>query len=366
MTQEQDDRMEETQEEQAQPRAPQPSATEEAAQQAGEAERRPGPARRGRSPLRIIIPAVVLVAIAAIGGYWWLFMRRPPAEELLEDTIARFANAQHLQAASSMSIEMDMSGQTTKTQATMDMAFSRPNKFYIETKAGFGSMKMVCDGDSIYREMPFLSAVIQTPAPDDLGDMPVEGLTGSSGVPGGSTAQFATPDPQSMAMGLFDASTVESVEYGIDEEDEWLASLEKPTGTWALTIVPPDGPPMAVWIDRKGHLVRRFATRIDFGKMMDATEQGRQATQYAPTGMRSMFENMVQRVVWDVDEITLDEAPPEGTFSYRPPEGTRVIAGDDMLEAMHAALEDFRQQWGGQEGLGSGRPPGQPGQRPAE
>ncbi|MEA3401874.1 MAG: redoxin domain-containing protein [Armatimonadota bacterium] len=332
MTEERDEQMQDTEDSQRQA---------EEAQESRQAEARPAPTRRRRSPLRIIIPVIVLVAIAAIGGYWWLFLRRPPAEELLRETVARYSEADHVRAESTMSMDMNMDGQETSVRVPMTMAFSRPNRMVYEVGEGMSHTKMVSDGEHMFIEIGMLAgAVAKLPAPENLADFALEEWGGASSLGAGmGMSAIKLPDTKSMVTGEFDPEKMQRVEYGIDPENEWVQSLEKPGGAWPLTVAPSEAFEVAMWIDRSRRVVRKLAVAVDYGALMAAEEELRQQMDRVPEFMRSMLENMTVNIEVDVESIAVNEPAPEGIFQYQPPEGAKVIEADSMRDAMQKLME---------------------------
>jgi peroxiredoxin/outer membrane lipoprotein-sorting protein len=216
--------------------------------------------------------------------------------------------------------------------------FSRPNKLYYETSARMQSTKMISDGESLYSVIDMFSGVVKMPAPDDFSGLPMAQFGGMGG------QQFVgarVPDVVSLVTGAFDAENLTKVEYGIDESNEWLSSLEQPDGTWTLTIGVKGGSTVALWIDKRDRTVRKFATEMDFGGMMESLAEERQeALEELPKQMRGMFEDMQMRIEVEVDTAELDVPPSDGTYAYTPEEGTEVIEAEDFEEGMRALLED--------------------------
>ena len=103
---------------------------------------------------------------------------------------------------------------------------------------------------------------------------------------------------------------------------------------------------MVMWIDRATRLVRQSAMQFDFESMMAAMEEADpeseelQELRGAQEMIRSMFGDMLMRIVLREEETVIDEAPPEGTFTFTPPEGATVIEADDFEGAMERLMAE--------------------------
>lgn len=287
-----------------------------------------------RSPTGIIVAAVVLLAIAAIGLWVWTSVMRPDPRELLGEVVAKYAGADHIHTESTIAYEMSMGGQSQKMDMPTTAWFSQPNLMHYETGDGMQQTRAVCDGEHLYLEVGMFSGAVRLPAPDALGEMPLEDF----GIGGGGMGAFPLPDARSMISGDFDVETFASVEYGIDESNEWLASLEAPCGTWALTARPHAGPPVTLWIDRAERVVRKFAVEINYDALVGHDEEAAAAVEQLPENMREMFRQMEMRFDVDVQTVELDTAPPEGTYAYEPEEGIEVVDATSFREGIAALM----------------------------
>jgi len=298
----------------------------------------PGARPRGvRRVVGVIVALVVLAAIVAIAIYALPMLLRPDARELLAESVARYTSAQYVQSEGTMSLEMEMGGQSTSSDVKLEFAWAAPNKVLYSAHIGVLGSTTVCDGTNLYMSIDMLDAVLKVPAPATLAEMPTEGMGGSLG---GGMPAMKIPDARSLIAGDFDPEKLKDVRDGLDREDEWLGSLDEPRGTWPITVTIAEGLDVVMWIDRATHLVKQSAMACDFESMMSAMEQADpeseelQELQQAQEMVRSMFGDMTMRIVLSEDRTVIGEAPPEGTFDFTPPEGATVIEGDDFEEAM--------------------------------
>ncbi len=306
------------------------------------------PRRNVKRVVGVIVAMLVLAAIVAIGIFAVPLLLRPDAAELLSDTVSRYMSAEYLQSEGTMSLAMQMDGQSASNAVEMKFAWAAPNKVRYSAQAGIFSSTTVCDGTDMYMSINMFDAVLKMPAPATLADMPAEGMGG--GLMGGVPA-MKIPDARSLIAGDFNPDKLQAVRYGFDPEDEWLASLEQPEGTWPMTITVIEGVDVVMWIDRATHLVRQSAMSFDFEGLLAAMEQADpeseelESLRQGREMMRSMLGDMTMRIVLHEDKTVIGEPPPEGTFTFTVPEGATVIEADSfegaMEKLMAASLPDL-------------------------
>lgn len=300
-----------------------------------------------RSPAGVVVAVVVVLAVIAIGI--WVAMRfiRPDARELLSDTVAKYKQAQEIHVESTMSYEMSMGDQQNTMTMPTTAWFSRPNNMLFESGDEMQRTRAVCDGENLYLEIGMFPGVIKLPAPEDLAGMPLDRLSMSAAT---GTSTVKLPDIASILSGAFEPGELGTVQYGIDEADDWLAGLEAPENAWALTIHPETGPTVTVWIDRTERLVRKYATGIDYEAMVAANQALAQQIEQLPEERQQMLREMITRIDVDVSTVELGKAPPEGTFSYEPAEGTEVVEADSIEEGVRKLMTSM---------MGGQQPPGE-------
>ncbi len=306
----------------------------------------PAPAPRRRNVSRIagiIVGVLVIAAIVAIAVYAVPMLLRPDPRLLLAETVSRYSSAEYVQTEGTMSFEMELGGQGTSSDVDMQFAWAAPNKVLYKADMGMISTTTVSDGTDMYMSIGMLDAVLKVPAPATLAEMPMEGMGGSLG---GGMPAMKIPDARSLIAGDFAPDKLTDIHYGFDRDDEWLGSLEEPRGTWPITVSIADGVDVVMWIDRATRLVKQSAMAFDFDSMMAAMKEADpeseelEELEQAQETVRSMFGDMIMRIVLTENETVINEAPPEGTFNFTPPEGATVIEADDFEEAMEKLMAE--------------------------
>jgi len=288
------------------------------------------------------IAVIVAIAIVAIGAWAIMNMRRPEANELLQETLAKYQNAENIHVESTMSYEMSMGDQTDDAQISTTAWFSRPNKMLLVSGDENNNTTAVSDGESLYLGLSFgpFPGAIKLPAPPDLAQMPLDRLSVSAAT---GMQGYKLPDIASIISGAFSMDSIGSVEYGIAEGNEWLASLESPAGTWALTVQSENGPALAMWIDR-GRIVRKYAALIDYDAVAAATPQIEEQIQTLPEERQQAIRQMETRLVATVEIAEFRQKPPEDTFVFEPEEGTVVVEAQTIDEGVQKLMTEMMSQ----------------------
>jgi outer membrane lipoprotein-sorting protein len=305
----------------------------------------------GRSPVGIIVTLVVLVAIAAIALWYFMGGARPEARELLQQTVANYQQADQIHVESTMAYEMSMGEQQNDMEMPTSAWFSRPNKMYFQAGNEMQQTTAVSDGEHMYLEVGMFPGAIKLPAPASLAEMPLDNLSMSGGA-GVDTLKL--PDIASLLSGGFDVANLATVQHGIPAENEWLASLESPEGTWPLMIKPETGPAVAMWIDKADKVVRKYAAMIDFDAMVESNPEIQQQLEQLPEERRQAVEEMVTRFEATVSTVELGQQPPENTFTYEPGEGIEVVEAQTIEEGIQKLMTQMMEQ----QGMPGGPPPG--------
>lgn len=313
----------------------QPDADREEAIDPGLA-REQQPQKGRKSVAGLVIGIVVVLAIVAIGAYYYVTGGpRPDARELLAEIVAKYQSAEHVQSQSTMKFEMTMGERATTIDSPISFTFSQPNRMVYDSGTGMQSSTMISDGTNMWVEMEIFDSVIKMPAPADVSELNLEEWAGMFG----SGAMMQLPDVKSLVSGGFDVERLQSIAWGLPEGNEWYAALSEPANTWAMTVSSDEGPQIAIWIDWAERTVRQIAMEADWKAMM-AGQGEEMDLEQMPEEMRAMFEDMRMRMVIEVESITFGEAPPEGTYEYSPPEGAEVIEASNIEDAMSRLMSE--------------------------
>ncbi len=318
-----------------------------------------------RSPATIAISAIIVLAIVAIGIWAIMNMTRPDARELVQQAVAKYQNAEQIHVESTMSYEMSMGEQQDEAELSTTAWFVRPNRMFYETGDEANRTTAVSDGESLYLALDFgmFPGAIKLPAPETLADMPLDRLSPSAAT---GMQTFKLPDVASIVSGAFDMETLGAIEYGIAEGNDWLSSLEAPEGTWVLTIQSENGPAMAVWVDRRQRVVRKYAALVDYDAVVAATPEIEEQIQTLPEERQQAITQMETRLVADVQTVELGQAPPENTFTFEPGEGTEVVEAQTIDEGVQKLMEAMMGQQGMPDGPPTGEAPTPEEEPPAE
>lgn len=301
------------------------------------------PTGRGRHFLRWLA-ALVIVAILAIAGAVGVAAYRdwatPEPEEILRRMVATQQDADSYGAEGELVMETRMAGMEYTMTYPFKVVYQKPNLMYAEYGEGMAAFKTVCDGTHLYLEMTSFNRVAKVPAPEDLQDMNwcQSCMTGFQG-----EGMEKWTELYEQLQGNADLGNV-NVKAGIDESNEWLASLEAPGNTWAVTVEIMKGLEMTLWVDRRTSLMRQTAVEIGWDQIMEMASEEMPlpwddagAKDDFGAAMMGMFEDMRLRMAMTCEEASVGREAPKETFTYTPPEGVEVTEVD-KLEEMHQGL----------------------------
>lgn len=322
---------------------------------------------------------LVVVVVVVLIGYWIRSrpessqvvsriitgIRRPAPKprELLESVVVAYEGVETYQAEGRTITVTKVMGMEQKMEMPFKVVYQAPNLMYWEHGQGIQASKTVCDGENVYMQMGMFSRVARAPAPQGMKEL--QRSTGGMGGFGAGAAS-AVLHPAALIQGGFSLEDIESVEAGFDQSNEWLASLEQPKGTWAITVAIPHAPPMVLWIDQSTGVLRQVATQMeseDMAQMMERLQEDmpEEIREEMPEDMEGMYGEMMGKVFGEkmgeefgelmtemmkdmeiktvivCDRAVLGEPVPEGTFTYTPPEGAEVVEAKSV-SGMHRAL----------------------------
>ncbi|MFP4249085.1 MAG: hypothetical protein ACLFU7_05465 [Armatimonadota bacterium] len=306
-----------------------------------------------RSPVTFALTVIVIVAIVAIGIWAIMNLARPTASELVQETMAKYREAEHIHVESTMSYDTTMAEDDTTMSLPTTAWFSQPNQMSFEAGPEMQQVLAVSDGESLYIDIAMVPGAIKLPAPDTIAEMPLDRLSMSTGL---GVQNMILPDIASILSGAFEVTETTRVEYGIDEAtDPWLASLEGPSDSWAVTVQPADGPVVALWIDKTDRLVRKYAALIDYQALVSGDPAIEQQIESLPEERQEEIRQMETRLEADVQTVQLGQQPPEGTFTFQPAEGTEIVEADTIEEGM----QELTTLMMGEQGMPEDMPPGE-------
>lgn len=301
----------------------------------------PGRGRHFRRWLAALAILAMLAIVGAVGVAAYRDWSRPEPEEILRRMSAAQQNADSYQAEGQMVMEMRMAGMQSKMTYPFNVVYQKPNLMYAEYGKGMAAFKTVCDGKNLYMEMTSLNRVVKAPAPADLQDMSwcqhwLGGLQGMRGM------EQWTELYERLQTGVDPAEF--NVKAGIDESNEWLASLEVPENTWAVTLEITEGVSMTVWVDRRSNLMRQTAMEVSCEQLMEMAgeeipipREGTGTEDDLGAAMMGMLKDMRVRIAMTCEDTSVGREAPRETFTYTPPEGAEVTEVD-RLEEVHQGL----------------------------
>jgi len=132
-----------------------PDREEIAAEPAGTGERKSARDMTGaevtrRSPVGIIVTVIIALAIVAIGIWAAMGMLKPEASELLQETVAKYQQADHIHIESTMSYERSMGEQEQDIEMPTVAYFSRPNNMSFSSGDDMQKTVSLSDGEHLY------------------------------------------------------------------------------------------------------------------------------------------------------------------------------------------------------------------------
>ncbi len=282
---------------------------------------------------------IIVVALVPImvGGTYLLWVHVAP-RDVLGQMLARFRTADTIQvegeyffdmpifAALAVALAPDKPGQADKLKQRFQAAYQSPNRMYFRTgDEEKAIVEAACDGENTYLRTIPLEQVFKSPAPEDLQKVRAQ-TDMDKYVPGPSGGV----DVFTFAEKGFDLTDVKSARFGLSKGSDWLASLDRPPGTWVVTVEwrNEDASSLVLWIDKGTYLPRQAAI------------ESRGLEEFA-SGIGA--EPVLMRHLLIYERVAIDEPIAEATFSMALPEDTEVIEVDsiqDIEPARQKALEE--------------------------
>jgi len=280
---------------------------------------------------------IVVALVPVVVGTYLLWVHvAPPA--VLGQMLARFRTADTIQvegeyffdmpifAALAAALAPDKPGQADDLKDRFQAAYQSPNRVYFrlgdEEKA---IVEAACDGENMYLRTIPLEQVFKSPASEDLQKLRAQ-TDMDKYVPGPSGGV----DLFIFAEKGFELTDVKSARFGLPKGSEWLASLNRPPGTWVVTVEwrNEDASSLVLWIDKDTYLPRQAAI------------ESRGLEEFA-SGIGAEPVLMTHLLIYE--RVAIGEPIAEATFSMALPEDTEVIEVDSIEQiepARQKALKD--------------------------
>lgn len=284
--------------------------------------------------LGLLIVVVVLFAAIVVRGY----LRSGPAT-LLSRVFDAYHGATTYHAVGTVVVEGEVGGSHVEQRMPSSLSYEAPNRVASSQGEGTSATRTICDGATVYIELPAFGRVLRAPAPESLAGFrnlgPGMGNAASQTIAAGDKL----PDVTAIIDGLLTPDDVVSVTGGVDRGDAWLASLEHPEGTRALTIELGAGLPVALWIDRADYTIRQMAVRLTGADLlaMDADAGPAADNEQA----RAMLEDASLGIIVRCDTVAINQPVPDGTFDYMPPADLRLVEADSPEQMSDALKRDY-------------------------
>lgn len=285
------------------------------------------PARRGarQSSTGWIKGVVALAVLGAAAAGFFLWPRDLAAA--LEKGMAAQKAAKTLVAKGKVTLNMDIGMGEQKMEMPLALAVEQPNKLSMamgDSKSPF-TVKMVCDGKTMYMDMPMLGKVIAMPAPKTLEEMSKSQMsTGMMGGMGGG---------KGLMPGQLTKDDIAKVVNGLPKDDPWFKTLTAPDGTRAATVETKEGLKLAVWLDPSTGIVYQVAANMNEASMQKAAaKQDPKAAAALPQGMK-----MNMKLLVTFDQFDLDAKTTADQFKYNT-SGKKVVKVKSMDDLKNPAV----------------------------
>lgn len=284
--------------------------------------------------LGLLIVVVVLFAAIVVRGY----LRSGPAT-VLARVFEAYHGATTYYAVGTVVVEGEVGGSNVEQAMPSSLSYEAPNRVASSQGEGTSATRTVCDGETVYIELPAFGRVLKAPAPGSLAGFrnlgPGMGNAASQTIAAGDKL----PDVTAIIDGSLAPDDVLSVKGGVDRSDTWLASIESPERTRALTIELGAGLPVALWIDTADYTIRQMAVRLSGADLlaMDADAGPAADNEQA----RAMLEDASLGIVVRCDTVAVNQPVPDGTFDYMPPADLRLVEADSAEQMSEALRRDY-------------------------
>ena len=284
--------------------------------------------------LGLLITVVVLFAAIVGRGY----LRSGPAT-VLSRVFDAYHGATTYHAVGTVVVEGEVGGSHVEQRMPSSLSYEAPNRVASSQGEGTNATRTICDGETVYIEVPAFERVLKAPAPGNLAGFrnlgPGMGNAASQTIAAGDKL----PDVTAIIDGSLTPDDVISVTGGVDRGDTWLASLETPEGTRALTIELGAGLPVVLWIDTAEYTIRQMAVRLTGADLlaMDADAGPAADNEQA----RALLEDASLGIIVRCDTVAINQPVPDGTFDYMPPADLRLVEADTPEQMSDALRRDY-------------------------
>lgn len=284
--------------------------------------------------LGLLIAVVVLFAAVVGRGY----LRSAPAR-VLARVFDTYHGATTYHAIGTVVVEGEVGGSHVEQRMPSSLSYEAPNRVASSQGEGTSATRTVCDGETVYIELPAFGRVLKAPAPGSLAGFrnlgPGMGNAASQTIAAGDKL----PDVTAIIDGSLTADDIASVTGGVDHSDAWLASLEHPEGTRALTIELGAGLPVALWIDSADYTIRQMAVRLTGADLLAMDSDAGPAADNEQA--RAMLEDASLGIIVRCDTVAINRPVPDGTFDYMPPAELRLVEADGPDRLSDALRRDY-------------------------
>ncbi len=282
--------------------------------------------------LGLLLVVVALFGTLVIRGYL-----HPRPETLLARVFDTYQGATTYYAVGTVIIEGKVAGSEVEQQMPSSLAYEAPNRLASSQGEGTSATRTICDGETIYIELPAFGRVIKAPAPESLRAFSNLGPEMGNAAAHTVAAGDRLPDLTALIDGSLTRDDVVAVRGGIDSTDAWYASLDTPTGARALTMQLRAGPPVVLWIDPSEYKVRQMAVRISGTDMLSMAQDGAEHDDRTAAMLREASLGMLVRC----DTVLINEPLPDGIFDYVVPAGLRLVEADSPEQMSSALMNDY-------------------------
>ncbi len=255
----------------------------------------------------------------------------PAAIEVARQMVETMKEAKTFRMAGTFTVRVVQAGQPDRQKMPLELVYADGGKLKLRT----GMSEIYCDGETVVTYVAPLNQYTEKEYAGDMYELLAQAITPLSQVAG----EGEKPEERDWAD-----------VYMEELAEPKLAARQKLSGTdcWVLSgrkeLPRPreDGPvvPLKVWHRVKDGLVLKVHA--------DMTEMLRRMASEMPPEMAAQLPESAT-ITLSVDEVALDEALPEGTFTFQPPEGIEKVAqfgppsgaGEQESELLGEAAPEF-------------------------
>lgn len=294
-----------------------------------------------RSALLGLVCVLALVGVGLAAGRLWGPLA---ARRLLARMEATYRTPATYAAEGITRLHLTLGESQQPFSLPFTLTYAAPNRVKMEC-GGPLAVRVVSDGEAFYLEAPALRRAARAPAPASIGEMIVPEVMGVDAL--NPLSLFGK-----LSSGELGPDQVDKVTPGFDPGIAWLAALEQPAGSRAVTVVPAGGTPLVLWLDRRSGMVRQVALEVPRGGLASFVSGGLDAM--GPE-MAARLGGVSAHAVTVFGEQAIGAEVPEEAFSFQARSGVRVVPVSSLAGVRGVLLEGLGEVL---RGLGSGLPGG--------